>query len=127
MSNRPEGLKIYIIRNKQTGEPWTAPSGKSSWKAVGHAKRAWATLCGYYGSAEYHAKRYGVELVPTGYNGRLIFPRFDEQNVYEIIDVNTEAGEMLTGLKDLIERLIKVAPEETKEDFTQQYEDLING
>lgn len=39
---------MWIIRNKNTGEIWRASSGKSSWKAKGHAKGAWANSYGGY-------------------------------------------------------------------------------
>lgn len=33
--------EVWIIVHKETGEQWTASSGKDSWKAKGHAKNAW--------------------------------------------------------------------------------------
>lgn len=125
MTSKSKDLKIYIIRHKESSKHWTAPSGKSSWKAIGHAKNAWATLCGYYSTAAYYGEKYGVELVPTGYNGQLQFPRFDEQNIYEIVEVNNLAGELVRDLSSLIEQLIHFVPEEDKKEyFLQKYKEL---
>ncbi len=119
-------LKIYIIRHKESGKHWSAPSGKSSWRAIGHAKNAWATLCQYSSTADHYAKRYGVELVPTGYKGQLNFPKFDEQNVYEVVEVNNLAGELVGDLQSLIKQLIEFVPEDKKEYYLQQYKELVN-
>ena len=119
-------LKIYIIRHKESGKHWSAPSGKSSWRAIGHAKNAWATLCHSYGSAEYYGNKYGVELVPTGYRCQLNFPKFDEQNVYEVVEVNNLAGELVGDLQSLIKQLIEFVPEDKKAHYLQQYKELVN-
>ena len=124
MTSKSKDLKIYIIRHKESGKHWTAPSGRFSWKAIGHAKNAWATLCGHYSVAEYYGEKYGVELVPTGYKGILQFPRFDEQNAYEIVEVNTLAGELVGDLQSLIKQLIESVPEDKKEYFLQKYKEL---
>lgn len=34
--------QVWIIRHKETKEQWEARSGKASWRAVNHAKAAWA-------------------------------------------------------------------------------------
>lgn len=85
-------VETYVIRHKTTGEFVTVPSGKSSWKAVGHAKNAWNTF------SIYHAEKLGVELVaePSRYNPDYkAFPRFCEQDVYEIVKLKHESETVL--------------------------------
>lgn len=87
-------VETYVIRHKITGEYVTVPSGKSSWKAVGHAKNAWNTFYHNY------AEKLGVALVdeigwkgiPTG---RKVFPKFDQQDVYEIVRLKHESETVL--------------------------------
>lgn len=88
--NKP--VETYVIRHKVTGEFVTVPSGKSSWKAVGHAKNAWN------GFTVRHADKLGVELVsePSRYNPDYkAFPRFSEQDVYEIVKLKHESETVL--------------------------------
>ncbi len=87
-------VETYVIRHKITGEFLTVPSGKSSWRAVGHAKNAWNTFYSV------HAEDLGVELVdyvdwrgnPTD---RKTFPKFDQQDVYEIVKLRHESQTLL--------------------------------
>lgn len=98
-------VETYVIRHKVTGEFLTVPSGKSSWKAVGHAKNAWSTFggCNYY-SAEYNLNRcnqLGVAPLPAkDWKGNLVegcyeFPKFDQQDVYEIVKLKHESETVL--------------------------------
>ena len=66
--------KTFVIRHKVTQELWRAPSGKTSWRATGHAKNAWKTAnCYNQEEVKRRCERYGVEPTPTGYSGRLEF------------------------------------------------------
>lgn len=89
MTKEIKPAETWIIRHKETGEALTVPSGKSSWKAKGHAKNAWSQ------QSEYRAEQLGVELVPTGYKGRLQFPKFDEQDVYEVVRLSHKSETVL--------------------------------
>ncbi len=118
-----KGLKIYIIRHKESGEAWLAPSGKSSWKSSGNAKNAWGQLCSSAHLASYYGKKYGVPLVQSPYGGT--FPEFDEQRVYEIVEVNSLAGEIVAELRDIIEKLIELIPDENEKLLQlQRYKDI---
>lgn len=85
-------VETYVIRHKVTGEFLTVPSGKSSWRAVGHAKNAWST-CGVY-----WAEKLGVELIsePSRWNPNYkVFPKFDQQDVYEIVKLKHDSETVL--------------------------------
>lgn len=87
-------VETYVIRHKVTGEFVTVPSGKSSWRATGHAKNAWNT---FYST---HADKLGVQLVDDidwrgNTTGRKIFPKFDQQDVYEIVKLTHESETVL--------------------------------
>lgn len=111
-NNTPQ---VWVIRKKDTHDLFTAPSGKSSWRAAGHAKNAWATIRDrrYYGDeAKEYADKYNVALAPTkGYKGeiRYIFPRFDEQDVWEVVEwvdpIKTSTDEAITLLKLCLGRI----------------------
>jgi DNA-directed RNA polymerase specialized sigma24 family protein len=126
--SKPE-TKIYCIRHKESGALWKAPSGKSSWRKQGHAKSAWATLCQGYNSAHIYANRYGVDLVPyQRYDGDIdfAFPKFDEQDVYELIEINNLAGELVQSLREIIEGMIEHLPEDKKQEYLMKYGELKN-
>lgn len=82
---QPKQPETWIIRHKTTGAVFTAKSGKSSWKAIGHAKNAWA-----YGNTYADIAALGVQLVQNKY-GRMEFPKFDEQDVYECVNIMNES------------------------------------
>lgn len=92
--------EVWIIRNKQTGAIWVSKSNKSSWKKKGHAKSAWVYHTGCGVDAEY-AKELGVDLVKDERYNRLRFPYFDEQDVYELVNVLSE-GNPLTEYSRLL-------------------------
>lgn len=124
--------KIFIIRHKETGKHWTAPSGKSSWRAAGHAKNAWATMCGYFGEAEAAAIKYDITLVPyVDWRGNvdtktMVVPYFDDQDKYEIVEVNSVAQELVGELQALIKALIPCLPEDKQPEFLQRYKEITN-
>lgn len=92
-------IKTFIIQNKITKQQWKASSGKTTWKAVNHAKAAFANtydcclrqnipieLQQYFQANKYHD-------VGTLY--------FDIQDVYEIVELKSEtmiAVENLVGI-----------------------------
>lgn len=68
----------YIIRHKDTGQLWRAPSGKTSWRSKGAAKNAWSQMDIYDAeewciSTTFRIYHWGTEK---------IIPRFDDQDVY---------------------------------------------
>lgn len=87
-------VETYVIRHKVTGEFVTVPSGKSSWRAIGHAKNAWNTF--YITRAD----KLGVQLVDYidsrgNTTGHKMFPKFDQQDVYEIVKLTYESETVL--------------------------------
>lgn len=74
--------KQYIIRHKETHEQFSTSRGKKSvWKTVGHAKAAFTNKYAY---------RSGV--------------RFDEQDVYEIVEVVPVEAQQLQVAEMLLSR-----------------------
>jgi len=86
-------MSIFIIRNSDTKEPWIAGSGKSAWRTKGAAKNAYIYR-GYSGPEDtrpYKIGRYGNEIL-----------KFDEQNVYEIIEVREKQEIILDRALELL-------------------------
>lgn len=108
-------VRTFIIQNKLTKQQWNASSGKCAWKAIKHAKAAW------HNSSE--GTKSGCELVKEpcnyyecGYDERP--PYFDEQDVYEIVELKSEtmiAVENVIVLFKEIENNNFVLTEEHKE------------
>lgn len=72
--------KTFIIRHKETKEVFEARSGKTSWKATGHAKNAFN-------------------------QSRKRTPRFDEQDVFEIVELKHEGEDKLQRAVALLKEL----------------------
>ncbi len=72
--------KTFIIRHKKTQEIWSHSSGRSSWKQASHAKSSWQ-------SSRSDTKRL-AGLVDGRYGKTP--PYFDQQDVYEIIELQSE-------------------------------------
>lgn len=105
MQNKPKLSKTFIIRHKETKELFIARSGKSSWKAVGHAKNAFHQSLGYNGG---YCRHYGLEPIQSSYYDgslKLQAPKFDEQNIYEIVELKAQEidllGEAILVLKEV--------------------------
>lgn len=128
MSKKTPETSVWFIRHKETQELWKAPSGKTSWRKKGHAKSAWATVCGMYGSAEHYSRKYGVPLIEERSLWRdetyYVFPKFDEQDVYELVEINNVAGELVDSLKEIIEAMINHLPEEKKAEYLAKYKEI---
>lgn len=98
--------KTFIIRHKETKELFRAQSGKTSWKAPGHAKNAFNLSVAYGRSCE----KYGLTpIVEKKYWGIDTHgPKFDQQDVYEIVELKSETdetlGKALLLLKEVFER-----------------------
>lgn len=89
MSTKIKPNKTFIIRHKVTKDNWTASSGKSAWRAPNHAKAAFAQS----------DHRSDKDLVPlkmkNSYREWFEYPRFDEQDVYELVEVKPESDSKL--------------------------------
>lgn len=89
---------VYIIKNKQTDELFTARSGKSSWKQPGHAKNAWNQS--FFRPSD--VESVGMEMIPdpSHWNlGRMRCPLFSEQTVFEVVELKHET---LTDLEKAV-------------------------
>lgn len=102
----PEPNKTFTIRHKETKELFRASSGKTSWKATGHAKNAFNLSVAYGRSAE----RYGLEVIreQKSWGVDEHGPKFDQQGVWEIVELKSETdelfGQSLLLLKEVFER-----------------------
>lgn len=78
-------MSTFIIRNKSTLEQWVALSGKRSWNKPNHAKSAFAY-------SRFHTKN---DPLLAGYYDNIIGKysslKFDEQDVYEIVELYSDA------------------------------------
>ena len=127
MSKKTPETSIWFIRHKETQELWKAPSGKTSWRKKGHAKNAWATLCQHSYSAKDYSERYNVPLKKewSHYRGEVyVFPKFDEQDVYELVEINNVAGDLVDSLKEIIEQMIQHLPEDKKAEYLAKYKEI---
>lgn len=97
--------KTFVIRHKETKELWRADSGKSSWRAVGHAKLAWANT--YYSNWRVAERCKGLGITPipeprSWCEAKLRFPRFDEQDVYEVVELKPDSETRLQRAEELL-------------------------
>lgn len=85
--------KTFIIKHKATGELFQARSGKTSWKAPGHAKNAFNQSLSIW-----NVEQLGLKMVPRPRyfdSNATDTPKFDEQDVYEIVELKAEATTQL--------------------------------
>lgn len=116
--------ETWIIRHKVTHELLVVPSGKSSWRAKGHAKNAWNTF------AAYHAERLGVDLVPQGVGHwrpeALVFPNFDQQDVYELVKLEHKTETILAEAVKLLSMCLGRVDNNVERDIKTFLEGLNN-
>lgn len=95
--------KTFIIKKKDTGELFQARSGKTSWKAPGHAKNAFNQSV-----TSWNAESLGLKLVPrkTYYREFEDTPRFDEQDVWEIVELKLDTETQLDKAKALLQECL---------------------
>ena len=78
-------VQLWVIRHKQTKQQWKAKSGKASWGGSGAAKNAWAnSYQGYSDRLPDEVKHFYKD------NNSCTTCRFDEQDVYEAVNVSTD-------------------------------------
>lgn len=119
---QPTPFETWVIRNKNTGEFFVAPSGKNSWKAKRHAKNAWASLGSgnhyYTEDNDYLADKvtkYQVNSIAAKdrYNEDYwTFPYFDEQDTWELIELGGSVESLGKQLKDAVDILTTLVDEE---------------
>ena len=104
MSKEVKPPRSFIIRNKKTGEIWGSRRGKRTWAASGHAKNAWMTgrSCLYREKDVLKlCEKLGVIPVINHY-GCIAFPKIDEQDTWEVIEIGLEAKDTLDEAKKLL-------------------------
>lgn len=95
--------KTFIIKHKTTGELFKAASGKTSWKAPGHAKNAFNQSV-----FAWNYQELGLELVDSkreySQSGMPFkaLPKFSEQDVYEVVELKLETETQLDKAKALL-------------------------
>lgn len=96
--------KTYIIRNKETKELFRAASGKTSWKAPGHAKNAFNQTVAYGRSAE----RYGLKVIveEKRWGTDIHGPKFSEQDVYEVVELKPESEDTLARAVEILKQVM---------------------
>lgn len=95
-------IKTYIIQRKSDKAQWRASSGKIAWKKINHAKAAW------HNSAEGTKSECPKIKEPCnwfdlGYKERS--PYFDEQDIYEIVEVKSDVRIFTDKLVSLLESI----------------------
>ncbi|MDX9668693.1 hypothetical protein [Pseudomonas sp. P8_250] len=84
-------IKQYIIRHKDTQKQlFTSRGKKSNWKTPGHAKAAFTNLR----FNERLREEYGVDLRS--------WTRFDDQDVFEIVEVIPVEAQQLQRAEELL-------------------------
>ena len=108
--NKPKVNKTFAIRHKETGEYFVSGGGKNAWRSIGAAKNAFA----YHGASLYlsdedvklKCREYKVEPVVIDSPCRNIrLPYFDEQDVWEIVELSAKVEDCGKRLKEA-ERLL---------------------
>lgn len=102
MSKTVKPPRSFIIRNKATGEVWVSHNGKKVWAAAGAAKSAW--YCSnkrYHHTIKSHCSALGVLPVKDGW-GAWAFPRLDEQDTWEVVEIGLEEKAVLEEAKKLL-------------------------
>lgn len=96
MSKEIKAAQTFIIRHKVTKEVWTARSGKSSWKKPNHAKAAWANSS-HSSTPDIGKGNYG--------NRWYTYPKFNEQDIYEVVEIKAENDKLQKACELLKETL----------------------
>lgn len=98
--------KTFVIRHKESKELFQARSGKTSWKQPGHAKNAFNQSM--FGDI---FNEYGLDYIkePSRWAGakeNIRGPRFDEQTVYEIVELHHESEDRLEQAVALLNKAL---------------------
>lgn len=93
-------MPAFIIRNKETKEQWVAPSGKKVWSTKAAAKNAYVYL-GYMG--EQDERPFEVMFANTYVRNEVL--KFDKQDKFELVELQTEQDEISKALKEALDWL----------------------
>lgn len=100
-------MSTFIIRNKVTKEQWSASSGKNSWRKINHAKAAFSYSQGWL-------KRDPLLKGFVDKLGKYESLYFDNQDVYEVVELLSESEDKIKQLRELLEKksiLLSAYPE----------------
>lgn len=117
--------QVWIIRNKDTKEQWTANSGKSSWAKAGYAKSAWSNSM----ENTTRLERSGIKpIFDKKYSG--IYPinfKFKDQDKYEVVKLSTELEDLLKEAVEIIKDFMVYANDrdETDNEFLTRVEEVL--
>jgi hypothetical protein len=113
----------YIIQHKTTKEKYKASSGKSSWKKPQHAKAAFLQSYTQWDDSIYVSKYKHAGLKNDWY---IDLPRlsFNDQDVYEIIELKSKDSEGLTKAKELLTSCLGRLKDNSLE---KEVEDFLNN
>lgn len=122
LSKQIKPFETWVIRNKYTGEYFTACSGKQAWRVKNHASAAWANSVvsgNYWCTGDEERVRnlceeLGVEPIDDiDYKGEHFIrpPYFKEQDVWTHINLTevtlderlTKAENLLRGIRNILE------------------------
>lgn len=114
--------KTFVIRHKVTQELWRAPSGKTSWRAPAHAKSAWRTLdCYDQKDVMRRCDQYEVAPTATGYQNRFKFPRFDDQDTWELVELKVDSETQLLKATALLQQCLGRITDHWIEDKVKEF------
>jgi hypothetical protein len=100
-------IQSFAIRNKETGAFWVANSGKRVWAKKAHAKNAWAY--GIYSGDSLRERGIEPAYEPTRWGGkRLVNDKFDQQDLYEIVELGAEEPELFGKMTKFIEKALQM-------------------
>lgn len=95
-------MTAFIIRNKETKEQWTAPSGKKVWNTKAAAKNAYS----YRGWRGVHDERpWERDNRYDGCFDSKVILKFDKQDKFEIVELKDNQDEIRNALKEALELL----------------------
>lgn len=89
-------MSVFIIRNKTTLEQWKAASGKTSWKKINHAKAAFTNNMS-------HLRSDPLLKVFTDKVEKYKSLKFNDQDVYEAVELLSETEDKLKKILTLVE------------------------
>lgn len=125
MTKKQEPFETWVIWNKAIGEYFKATSGKTAWRKPAHAKGAWRRSSDYSDIAL-------PRIFDDSYYGRQPegrFPKFDEQDTYELIELKPESEDKLAKAEALLKECISYFDQaETETDIFKMnkvYTDLV--
>lgn len=102
-------MSVFIIRNKKTLEQWKAASGKTSWNKINHAKAAFTNNMS-------HLRSDPLLKQFTDKVEKYKSLKFNDQDVYEAVELLSETEDKLKEITSLISRNIELLDNEWEDE-----------